>query len=180
MTHLLQHRHGLHISDVRVGEDGYHVTAWRTTCLYGVTYSRASPRLPDDVPFSVPVQFAHLRCASGEGLSCHRMAHFVLIRCYLQSSLSEASRCRTFFSTGTVRTSPMCEWGGWLSCHRMAHFVLIRCYLQSSLSEASQCRTFFSTGHCLTGLTCPTGLTRPLSQLLLHIVIHFDFFSIWH
>ena len=66
MTHLLQYRHGLHISDVRVGR-GYHVTAWRTSCLYGVTYSRASPRLPDDVPFSVPVQFAHLRCASGEG-----------------------------------------------------------------------------------------------------------------
>ena len=87
-------------------------------------------------------------CEWGGWLSCHRMAHFVLIRCYLQSSLSEAPRCRTFFSTGTVCTSPMCEWGGWLSCHRMAHFVLIRCYLQSSLSEAPRCRTFFSTGHC--------------------------------
>ena len=30
------------------GECGYCVTAWRTTCLYGVTYSRASPRLFED------------------------------------------------------------------------------------------------------------------------------------
>ena len=29
------------------------VTAWRTSCLYGVTYSRASPRLPEDVTSSV-------------------------------------------------------------------------------------------------------------------------------
>ncbi len=91
MSHLLQCRHGLHISDVRVGR-GYLVTAWRTTCLYGVTYSRASPRLPDVAPSSVPARTAHLRCASGEGLSCHRMAHYVLIRCYLQPSLSEAPR----------------------------------------------------------------------------------------
>ena len=66
MSHLLQYRHGLHISDVRVGR-GYLVTAWRTTCLYGVTYSRASPRLPDGAPSSVPARTAHLRCASGEG-----------------------------------------------------------------------------------------------------------------
>ena len=66
MSHLLQYRYSLHISDVRVGR----------------------------------------------GLSCHRMAHFVLIRSFPQSSLSEAPRCRTFFSTGTVCTSPMCEWGG--------------------------------------------------------------------
>ena len=37
--------HRPHLPEVRVGECGYHVTAWRTTCLYGVTYSRASPRL---------------------------------------------------------------------------------------------------------------------------------------
>ena len=51
-------------------------------------------------------------CEWERGLSCHRMAHCVLIRCYLQPSLSEAPRCRTFFSTGTDCTSPMCEWGG--------------------------------------------------------------------
>ena len=33
-------------------EGGYPVTAWRTTCLYGVSYSRASPRLPDDVTYT--------------------------------------------------------------------------------------------------------------------------------
>ena len=27
------------------GEGGYPVTAWRTSCLYGFSYSRASPRL---------------------------------------------------------------------------------------------------------------------------------------
>ena len=26
----------------------FHVTAWRTACLYGVSYSRASPMHPDD------------------------------------------------------------------------------------------------------------------------------------
>ena len=66
MSHLLQYRHGLHISDVRVGR-GYLVTAWRTACLYGVSYSRASSRLPDSAPYSVPVRSAHLRCASGKG-----------------------------------------------------------------------------------------------------------------
>ena len=90
MTYLFQYRYSLHISDVRVGR-GYLVTAWRTSCLYGVSHSRASPRLPDVAPSSVPVQSAHLRRASGE-VFCHRMAHFVLIRCYLQPSLSEAPR----------------------------------------------------------------------------------------
>ena len=28
------------------------ILRWRTTCLYGVSYSRASPRLPDDVVFA--------------------------------------------------------------------------------------------------------------------------------
>ena len=107
---ILYFSHRTHVSDVR--EWRYHVTAWRTSCLYGVTYSRASPRLPDVAPSSVPIQFAHLRCASGEGLSCHRMAHFVLIRCFPQPCISDAPRCRTFFSTDTVCTSPMCEWGG--------------------------------------------------------------------
>ena len=65
MSHILQDRYSLHVSDVRVGRCS--VTAWRTSCLYGVTYSRASPRLPDVAPSSVPVQSAHLRCASGEG-----------------------------------------------------------------------------------------------------------------
>ena len=36
--------------EVRVGS-GYPVTAWRTSCLYGVSYSRASPRLFLDVVF---------------------------------------------------------------------------------------------------------------------------------
>ena len=48
----------------------------------------------------------------GRRLSCHRMAHFVLIRCFPQPCISDAPRCRTFFSTDTVCTSPMCEWGG--------------------------------------------------------------------
>ena len=62
---ILYFSHRTRVSDVR--EWRYHVTAWRTSCLYGVTYSRASPRLPDVAPSSVPVQSAHLRCASGEG-----------------------------------------------------------------------------------------------------------------
>ena len=35
------------------GKKWYSITAWRTTCLYGVSYSRASPRLPDDGTSSV-------------------------------------------------------------------------------------------------------------------------------
>ena len=47
----------------------FHVTAWRTTCLYGVSYSRASPRLYPGVIF----------------VSNHLMvAHYVLIRCFSQ------------------------------------------------------------------------------------------------
>ena len=133
MSHLLQYRYSLHISDVRVGRGlschrmahcvlircylqpslseaprcrtffstgtvctsptcewggGYRVTAWRTSCLYGVTYSRASPRLPDVAPSSVPVQSARLRRARGE-VFCHRMAHFVLIRCFTQQYVSD-------------------------------------------------------------------------------------------
>ena len=41
-------KHGPHLPEVRVVVGGYPVTAWRTTCLYGVTYNWASPRLPDD------------------------------------------------------------------------------------------------------------------------------------
>ena len=42
-----------HLPEVRVVVCGYHVTAWRTTCLYGVSDSRASPRLHDGGTSSV-------------------------------------------------------------------------------------------------------------------------------
>ena len=38
------------------------------------------------------------RCEWGEVIFCHRMAHFVLIRCYLQPSLAEALCIYNFFS----------------------------------------------------------------------------------
>ena len=38
-------KHGPHLPEVRVVVGGYPVTAWRTTCLYGVSDSWASPRL---------------------------------------------------------------------------------------------------------------------------------------
>ena len=70
---------------------GYPVTAWRTTCLYGVSYSRASPRLFVGVTSSVSARTARSpTCECGRGVVCHRMAHYVLIRCFLQPSLSEA------------------------------------------------------------------------------------------
>ena len=76
------------------------------------------------------------RCEWGEVIFCHRMAHFVLIRCYLQPSLAEALCIYNFFTISTDRTSPRCEWGVKVLCHRMAHYVLIRCFLQPSLAEA--------------------------------------------
>ena len=42
-------------------------------------------------------------------LSCHRMSHYVLIRCFLQPSLAEALCWRDIFSISTDRTSPRCE-----------------------------------------------------------------------
>ena len=43
----------------------YRVTAWRTTCLYGVSYSRASPRLFAYITFLLSAQIAPPRGASG-------------------------------------------------------------------------------------------------------------------
>ena len=46
-------------------------------------------------------QTAPPRGASDGGwLSCHRMAHYVLIRCFLQLSLAEALCLCNFFSIG--------------------------------------------------------------------------------
>ena len=67
------------------------VTAWRTSCLYGVSYSRASPRLYLGVTSSVSAQTVRSpTCELGVWVFYHRMAHFVLIRCFLQPSLAEA------------------------------------------------------------------------------------------
>ena len=100
-------RYGPHLPEVRVMKGDYRVTAWRTTCLYGVSHSRASPRLPDGVTSSVSTQTARsARCEWGSGAVCHRMAHFVLIRCYLQPSLAEAPRWRNFFGISADRASP--------------------------------------------------------------------------
>ena len=61
------------------------------TCLYGVSDSRASPRLYLGAIFVCYIRTARSpRCEWRRWLSCHRMAHCVLIRCYLQPSLSEA------------------------------------------------------------------------------------------
>ena len=51
MVHLLLYQHRPHLPEVRVGSGVYPVTAWRTSCLYGVSYSRASPRLLPGVIF---------------------------------------------------------------------------------------------------------------------------------
>ena len=67
--------HRPHLPEVRVVEGGYPVTAWRTTCLYGVSHSRASPRL-----FLGAIFIRNYL----------RVAHYVLIRCFPQPSLAEA------------------------------------------------------------------------------------------
>ena len=129
---ILYFSHRTRVSDVR--EWRYHVTAWRTSCLYGVTYSRASPRLPDVAPSSVPVQSARLRRARGEGiLSPHGAlrAYTVLLTAepLRGSPMSHLLQYRYSLHISDVRV------GRGLSCHRMAHFVLIRCFPQQYVSD---------------------------------------------
>ena len=97
------------------------------------------------------------RCEWGEVIFCHRMAHFVLIRCYLQPSLAEALCIYNFFTISTDRTSPRCEWGVKVLCHRMAHYVLIRCFLQPSLAEALCIYNFFTISTDSTSPRCEWG-----------------------
>ena len=60
----------------------YNITAWRTTCLYGVSYSRASPRLLLGVTFSVSETDSTVSDVRvGRVISCHRKAYYVLVRC---------------------------------------------------------------------------------------------------
>ena len=91
---------------------GYPVTAWRTTCLYGVSYSRASPRLFAYITSSVSGTDRTLfEVRVWRGVVYHRMAHYVLIRCFLQPSLAEALCIYTSLVSGIDRTSPTCECG---------------------------------------------------------------------
>ena len=110
------------------------------TCLYGVTYSRASPML---FPWCY-LRLLHPdrtspRCECRRWLSCHRMAHFVLIRCYLQPSLAEALPWCYLCLLHTDRTSPRCECvlEGFV-CHRMAH---LRAYTVLLTAEPLRCST---------------------------------------
>ena len=53
--------------------------------------------------------------SDGVWLSCHRMAHYVLIRCFLQPSLSEALCWRNFIGIGqTARRRRASEGGVYL------------------------------------------------------------------
>ena len=61
-----------YLSGVRVMEGGSPVTAWRTTCLYGVSDRRATPRLSDGVTSSVSDYWPQTLRGAGGGvrLSC--------------------------------------------------------------------------------------------------------------
>ena len=89
-------------------------------------------------------QTAPRRGASDGGrLSCHRMAHYVLIRCFLQLSLAEALCECNFFSIrdrqnlSEVRIERN-------TCPSPHGASLIRCFLQLSLAEALRWCNFFS------------------------------------
>ena len=115
------------------------VTAWRTTCLYGVSDSRASPRLYLGAIFVCYIRTARSpRCEWRRWLSCHRMAHCVLIRCYLQPSLSEALPWCYLCLLHTDRTSPRCECvlEGFV-CHRMAHLRAYTVFLTAEPRRGS-------------------------------------------
>ena len=130
--------YGPHLPEVRVWSGGYPVTAWRTSCLYGVTYSRASPRL-----FLGAIFVCYIRTAPPprcESVGWLRLSPHGALTCLYGVTYSRASPMLFPWCylrlLHTDRTSPRCECRRWLSCHRMAHFVLIRCYLQPSLAEA--------------------------------------------
>ena len=86
----------------------YEVRSKRNTCLsphgalraYTVFLTdRASPRLSAYVTSSVSgIGRTSPRCEARGILAYHRMAHFVLIRCFLQPSLAEALCLCNFFS----------------------------------------------------------------------------------
>ena len=96
------------------------------TCLYGVTDSRASPRLYLGAIFVCYIRTARSpRCEWRRWLSCHRMAHCVLIRCYLQPSLSEALPWCYLCLLHTDRTSPEVRMCGWL---RLSPHGALRAY----------------------------------------------------
>ena len=108
---VLKWKYGPHLPEVRVGGCGYCVTAWRTTCLYGVTYSRASPRLTDGAPSSVSdgPHLAEVRVGEcGYRVTAWRTT------CLYGVTYSRASprlfAYITSLVSGTDRTSPTCEW----------------------------------------------------------------------
>ena len=113
-------------------------TAWRTSCLYGVTYSRASPRL---FPWYY-LRLLHTDRTLSEvrvewWLSCHRMAHWRAYTVLLTAEPLRGSFLGTIFVC-YIQTahSPRCEWSGGYPVTAWRTDVLIRCYLQPSLSEA--------------------------------------------
>ena len=67
------------------------ISGWCTECLYGVSYSRDSPSLFAYVTSLVSMTDRTVSDVRvGRVMSCHRMAHYVLIRCFPQPSLAEA------------------------------------------------------------------------------------------
>ena len=78
-----------------------------TMALSFKTYNRVSKkttlsRKVGDICFEVRIRMV---------MSYHRMAHYVLIRCFLQPSLAEALCIYTSLVSGIDRTSPTCECG---------------------------------------------------------------------
>ena len=119
----------------------YSFTAWRTTCLYGVTYSRASPRLNLGVTSYVSARTAHSsRCEWGVDILSPHGA----LRAYTVFLTAEPRRGSSLMLSSSVtetdRTVSDVRVGRVISCHRMAHCVLIRCFLQPCISDAPRWR----------------------------------------
>ena len=84
------------------------VPQWRNG--FSISTDSTSLRLLDGVTSSVSVQTAHSprrECVCG--FICHRMAHFVLIRCFPQPYISDVPQWRTscLYGVSHSRTSPM-------------------------------------------------------------------------
>ena len=104
------------------------VTACRTSCLYGVSYSRASPRLFVGVTSSVSLRTAHSsRCEWGVDILSPHGA----LRAYTVFLTAEPRRGSSLMLSSSVtetdRTVSDVRVGRVISCHRKAYYVLVRC-----------------------------------------------------
>ena len=144
-------------------EGGSPVTAWRTTCLYGVSYSRASPRLFVGVTSSVSDRphVADVRVRAGSILSPHGA-----LRAYTVFLTDEPLRGSTRVLSSSVTFPDVPQWCNFFSIRCGQHALRLSMKMLSVPLSRDRCRDTCPTvplshlSHTLTGRDkCPTCLT---------------------